>query len=62
MALKLNVNGAPAARVGVKIRATPTWIFRIGDKAAVKEGTMSFEQVMAWIAKAESDLSLEDHE
>lgn len=60
MALKLNVNGAPAARVGVRIRATPTWIFRIGDKAAVKEGTMTFEQVMAWIAKAEKELSLEN--
>lgn len=62
MCLKLNAYGSPAARTGVKIRATPTWMFRIGDKATMLEGVVPFEKVKAWIDKAESDLSLENEE
>jgi hypothetical protein len=58
MALKLDANGPHVAGLPFKVRATPTWLFRLGDQAAVREGVITETEVLAWIAKVESDLAL----
>lgn len=57
MALKLDANAPIANALPIKIRATPTWVYRVGDQAAMQEGVMTEEEVLAWIAKVEADLT-----
>lgn len=55
MALRLNVNGRHD--FPVKIRATPTWIYRVGDQATVREGALSIDELIEWIDAVEEALA-----
>jgi hypothetical protein len=57
LGLKLEVNGPPARNMGVKIRATPTWIYRVGDQATVREGFAPAQAIVEWIEAAEAKLA-----
>lgn len=57
MALKLNAGGEQASNLPMKIRATPTWIYRVGTQATVHEGALEIDDLLAWIDAAEEALS-----
>lgn len=57
MALKLNARGDQANNLPMKIRATPTWIYRVGTQAAVHEGALDIDKLLAWIDEVESELA-----
>lgn len=57
MALKLNASGDQANNLPLKIRATPTWIYRVGTQAAVREGALDIDQLITWIDEVEAALA-----
>lgn len=57
MALRLNASGEQANNLPMKIRATPTWIYRVGTRAAVHEGVLDIDKLLAWIDEIEAALA-----
>lgn len=57
MALKIDANGPHVARLPVKLKATPTWMYRIGDQATLREGVMGLDDLLAWIDQVEQELT-----
>jgi hypothetical protein len=58
MALRIDANGPFVDRVPVKIKATPTWLYRVGEQASLREGALTAEEVIGWIDSVERDLAV----
>lgn len=56
MILVLDANGPHPDRLGLKIKATPTYFFRRGDEGITREGTMKEKEIERWIKKAGGEL------
>lgn len=50
--LTLDANGPFAERLGVKVKATPTYVFRHGNDAVTRAGAMKLGELEKWIRGA----------
>ena len=62
MAVKLSADGPFAERIGVKIRATPTYVYIRGAQIVVHEGALDEAELGAWLAKARKAESTPEEE
>lgn len=53
--LKLNASGPFIERLGVKVKATPTYVLKVGQEAVLHVGTMSAAQIDKWMRKVTED-------
>jgi protein-disulfide isomerase len=49
MAVRLDASGPHAERLGVKITATPTYVFRRGDRGIMHVGLLTAPQIEKWM-------------
>jgi hypothetical protein len=47
--LRLNAWGPYPERIGLKVKATPTYLFRRGEQGAVREGVLAVADLEAWL-------------
>jgi thiol-disulfide isomerase/thioredoxin len=47
--LKLDASGGFPARLGLEIKATPTYMFRVGQDGRVKTGAMKVAEIEKWV-------------
>jgi len=52
MVLILDADGPLIGKLGVKIKATPTYIFRMGDSGVTRSGAMKCSEIEKWIRGA----------
>lgn len=56
LALEMDADGPYPAQLGIKrIRATPLYVFRIGEEGVVHEGMMKADQIEKWIKTIQED-------
>lgn len=49
MILRIDANGPFPARLGLKLRATPTYLFRRGTEAVAKVGMLKVAEIEKWM-------------
>ena len=54
--LRLDAAGPLPERLGLKVKATPTYAFRRGDEAAVRVGVMKAKELETWLKKMDARL------
>lgn len=49
MVLRIDANGPIPARLGMSIKATPTWLFRRDNEGVMKVGAMKAKEIEKWL-------------
>lgn len=57
LVLRLNAAGDQAARLGVKITATPTYVYRRGRETVAHVGVLKATQLRRWVDLARKSLT-----
>lgn len=47
--LRINAAGPIPATLGIDVKATPTYLFRVGDGARMKAGAMTTAELTKWV-------------
>ncbi len=53
MVVRLDAHGPHPERLGLKIRATPTYVYRVGFQGYAREGGMTAEEIGNWLNAVE---------
>lgn len=54
MVVRLDANGPHPAALGLTIKATPTYVYRVGYQGFMREGGMTATEIGAWLNAIES--------
>lgn len=57
MVVRLDAHGPHPAGLGLKIKATPTYVFRVGSEGIMREGGMTAAEIGEWLNNVEQRLA-----
>lgn len=56
MVIRVDANGPLPARLGLNVKATPTWLFRRDAEGVVKVGVLKAKEIEKWLRSLEAQL------